>query len=68
MLLEAAEKYNIDLHNSWMVGDGDNDMLAGMAAGCKAAGVGNAVTLDNVPIYGSLKECITQILKDEMQA
>ena len=35
MLWQAAEKYNIDLNNSWMVGDGENDMKAGMAAGCK---------------------------------
>ena len=35
MLLKAAEDFNIDLSNSWMVGDGDNDVLAGSAAGCK---------------------------------
>ena len=35
MLLKAAEEFNIDLSNSWMVGDGDNDVLAGIAAGCK---------------------------------
>ena len=35
MLLKAAEDYNIDLSESWMIGDGDNDVLAGEAAGCK---------------------------------
>lgn len=35
MLWLAAEKYNIDLSNSWMIGDGYNDMKAGAAAGCK---------------------------------
>lgn len=35
MLLEAAKKYNIDLSKSWMVGDSENDVLAGKAAGCK---------------------------------
>lgn len=35
MLLQAAEEYNVDLSNSWMIGDGENDMKAGMAAGCK---------------------------------
>lgn len=34
MLLKAAEKFNIDLSQSWMIGDGDNDVLAGKAAGC----------------------------------
>jgi D-glycero-D-manno-heptose 1,7-bisphosphate phosphatase len=35
MLLKAAEDYNIDLANSWMVGDGANDIKAGKNAGCK---------------------------------
>lgn len=35
MLLQAAEKYNIDLAESWMVGDSEWDMEAGKAAGCK---------------------------------
>ena len=35
MLLAAAEKYNIDLAASWMIGDSDNDIEAGLAAGCK---------------------------------
>ena len=35
MLLKAAEDFNIDLNSSYMIGDGDNDMGAGSAAGCK---------------------------------
>ena len=35
MLLKAAEDFNIDLSQSWMIGDGENDIKAGMAAGCK---------------------------------
>ncbi len=37
MLLKAAEEFNIDLENSWMVGDGENDVKAGIAAGCRTA-------------------------------
>ena len=37
MLLNAAKDYNIDLSKSWMVGDGENDVKAGIAAGCKTA-------------------------------
>lgn len=37
MLLEAAVKFNIDLGQSWMVGDGENDIRAGAAAGCRTA-------------------------------
>lgn len=37
MLLKAACDFNIDLENSWMVGDGENDIIAGINAGCKTA-------------------------------
>jgi D-glycero-D-manno-heptose 1,7-bisphosphate phosphatase len=40
MLLKAAEDYNIDLKHSWIVGDGENDIKAGKAAGCKTALIG----------------------------
>ncbi len=36
MLLKAAEDFNIDLGQSYMVGDGENDVKAGIAAGCKS--------------------------------
>lgn len=35
MLFQAAEKYNIDLGESYMVGDDERDMEAGRRAGCK---------------------------------
>lgn len=35
MLLEAAERYNLDLSNSFMVGDRWKDAEAGRRAGCK---------------------------------
>ena len=43
MLLKAAEEYNVDLNQSWMIGDSENDVMAGKAAGCKTAllGTGN---------------------------
>ena len=37
MLLKAAKDFNIDLGKSWMVGDGENDILAGRNAGCRTA-------------------------------
>jgi D-glycero-D-manno-heptose 1,7-bisphosphate phosphatase len=37
MLLEAAEKWNIDLANSWMIGDSMSDIEAGQRAGTKTA-------------------------------
>ena len=40
MLLQAAKDLNIDLSQSWMVGDGEYDILAGTAAGCRTCLVG----------------------------
>ena len=40
MLIRAAEKFNIDLSASWMIGDGENDIKAGKAARCKTALIG----------------------------
>ncbi len=40
MLIAASRDYNIDLANSWMIGDGENDVRVGQAAGCKAALIG----------------------------
>ena len=40
MLLKAAADFNIDLSRSWMVGDGENDVKAGLNAGCKTALIG----------------------------
>lgn len=40
MLLKAAEDFNIDLSESWMVGDGENDIKAGENAGCKTCLIG----------------------------
>lgn len=40
MLVKAAEEFNIDLSSSWMVGDGENDIRAGRAAGCHTALIG----------------------------
>lgn len=61
MLLQAARKYNIDLQNSWMIGDSKDDMGAGRNAGCRIAFIGEKVS-DNVPCYSTLLECIKSIL------
>ena len=41
MLIQASERYNIDLESSWMVGDHMRDIVAGKAAGVKTILVGN---------------------------
>lgn len=42
MLLKAANDFNIDLSQSWMIGDGENDVKAGINAGCKTVLIGNS--------------------------
>lgn len=41
MLFRAAEEHNIDLSQSWMIGDGEADVLAGRAAGCRTLRIGD---------------------------
>lgn len=40
MLVQAARDLNIDLSASWMVGDGENDIKAGLTAGCRTVLIG----------------------------
>lgn len=41
MLLKASKDFNIELSQSWMIGDSKNDVRAGIRAGCKTALIGN---------------------------
>ena len=77
MLLSAARLRGIDLRTSWMIGDSDNDVQAGLNAGCKTARViaTNATSSERAPISeatittdlnaSSLLDAIRQILKRE---
>lgn len=61
MILELAEKYDIDLRNSWMIGDMDTDIEAGVAAGCSTAKIGeknNTADINGKNLY----EVIEKIL------
>lgn len=57
LLLEAAKKYNIDLSHSWMIGDGENDVKAGLAAGCSVVRIGCG---DNHPGFSNKKEFLKE--------
>lgn len=48
MLLTAADKYNIDLSRSYMIGDGDSDVMAGEAAGCRTFKVSEDMSLSDI--------------------
>ncbi|MBR1710126.1 MAG: D-glycero-beta-D-manno-heptose 1,7-bisphosphate 7-phosphatase [Clostridia bacterium] len=60
MLLKAAEDFNIDLENSWMVGDGENDIKAGKAAGCKTTLIGEGDFGQDMTV-GSLLEFVEKV-------
>lgn len=57
MLLQAAEKYNIDLEASWVIGDSVNDVLAGKAAKCRTLLLSDSLTLknavDSIPAFAT---------------
>jgi D-glycero-D-manno-heptose 1,7-bisphosphate phosphatase len=61
MLLQAAEKFNIDLSQSWMIGDGENDIEAGSNAGCKTVLIGNHAFGQDIQV-SSLLEFINEYL------
>lgn len=54
MLLKAAEEFNIDLNSSYMVGDGENDVMAGLAAGCKSILINGEGTDSKTGDFGQL--------------
>ena len=69
MLIEAAEKFNIDLSQSWMIGDGKNDILAGKSAGCRTILIAGGENNYNADYYtddllGAI-ELIMKIEKDK---
>lgn len=64
-LQAAADKYNIDLSQSWMVGDGLNDVEAGIAAGCRVAYIGKNApeSTCRFEIFENLLDCVRTILQ-----
>ena len=69
LLLKAALDYNIDLSQSWMIGDSESDIKAGINAKCKTALISTKYkTEDNSKDYNqnvtgdSLLDCVNKIL------
>ncbi len=61
LLLAAAEKYNIDLTQSWMIGDSPCDVEAGNQAGCYTAYIGKEDNGQKLTV-SSLKDFIDQVI------
>ena len=62
MLMNAAHDFNIDLSQSWMIGDGEIDIKAGQNAGCKTALIGTGDFGQTVAAT-SLRSFVEQYLK-----
>lgn len=68
MLFKAAEDFNIDLSQSYMIGDGENDIKAGNAAGCRTVLINGIGTDHKDDTFGqeytfkSLLETVENIL------
>lgn len=55
LILRAAEDFNIDLQNSWMIGDSDSDVTAGEAAGCKS------IKINEGGLLKAVKKCLKNV-------
>ena len=62
MLVKAAQDFNIDLSQSWMVGDGENDIKAGQNAGCRTALIGSE-SYGQTATVATLNDSVNQYLK-----
>jgi D-glycero-D-manno-heptose 1,7-bisphosphate phosphatase len=59
MLLSAAEKWDLELSESWMIGDRDSDVAAGFSAGCRTI----FINRDWRDETGEFADCRTDSLK-----
>lgn len=62
MLLKAMKKFNIDIENSWMIGDDERDVECGVNAQCKTALIGDINKYNADICENSLLKCITKII------
>lgn len=69
MILEAAKRFNVNLSNSYMVGDSISDIEAGKAAGCKVVYLNSEYTNEisgDIIVYANLMNFVTnEIMKEE---
>ena len=73
MLLTAADRWNIDLERSWMIGDSPRDAEAGRRAGCRTIGVRTGHGMDGQPeaadvVVDDLARAVHLILDDPFHA
>ncbi|MBU9743095.1 D-glycero-beta-D-manno-heptose 1,7-bisphosphate 7-phosphatase [Lachnospiraceae bacterium ASD3451] len=59
LIIKAAKKYNIDLEQSWMIGDEETDVTAGILAGCHVMRIDEKS--NHAKSYPNLLTCVTEI-------
>jgi D-glycero-D-manno-heptose 1,7-bisphosphate phosphatase len=64
MLFQAAKDLNIDLKNSWIVGDSYQDIQAGVRAGCQTIAIGTIMPGAKT-VTKNLADAIKFIMKDK---
>ena len=62
MFFKAAQDFNVDLSKSWMIGDGENDILAGQNAGCRTVLIGDQDFRQDYTV-ATLKEFADKLLQ-----
>ena len=62
MIIKASKEYNIDLGESWVIGDGENDVCAGKAAKCRTAIIAKENVYEASVCANSLLEAIDKII------
>ncbi|MEO9477542.1 MAG: HAD-IIIA family hydrolase [Cyclobacteriaceae bacterium] len=72
MILQGAEDFNIDLSQSYMIGDRESDILAGKNAGCKTIAVRTGhgykkATVEPDYIFRDLISAVNFIVDDPLQ-
>lgn len=63
MLLEAADRFNIELKESWMIGDHERDLTAGKNAGCKTIYINEGSSEHADEVFKTLYEAVEFILQ-----
>ena len=61
--MQAAKAYNIDLTDSYMIGDNECDIIAGKTAGCKT------ILVETDGLYGQTRSgtSLIDIVMDELR-
>lgn len=64
MLLKAQKEMNIDLKESWMIGDNERDLIAGKNVGCKTVYISKEKSIYADYYANNLKEAVNTILEN----